>query len=60
MLFSATQTQKVEDVMKLAVKGSPIFVSVEDTRDYATNATLEQVKNPFNLKKKFSRQKSHN
>jgi superfamily II DNA/RNA helicase len=46
MLFSATQTQKVEDIMKLAVNGVPIFVSVEDTRDYATNATLEQVHHP--------------
>eukprot|EP01117_Protostelium_nocturnum_P020936 TRINITY_DN977_c0_g1_i2.p1 TRINITY_DN977_c0_g1~~TRINITY_DN977_c0_g1_i2.p1 ORF type:complete len:353 (+),score=86.37 TRINITY_DN977_c0_g1_i2:870-1928(+) len=44
MLFSATQTGKVEDVAKLAVGGkTPVFVGVEDTTtEFATVAGLEQ------------------
>jgi ATP-dependent RNA helicase DDX18/HAS1 len=44
MLFSATQTNKVEDLSRLSVKGSPVFVSVEDVeRKFATVEGLEQV-----------------
>ncbi|CAG0882071.1 unnamed protein product, partial [Darwinula stevensoni] len=42
MLFSATQTQKTEDLVKLALKKEPTYVGVDDQRDKATVEGLEQ------------------
>ena len=42
MLFSATQSSKVEDLIRLSLK-DPLFVSVEEKNSTATVATLEQV-----------------
>lgn len=41
-LFSATQTKKVEDLARLAVKGVPEYVGVDDAEVAATVSTLEQ------------------
>ena len=41
-LFSATQTKKVEDLAKLAIRGTPAYVGVDDADAAATVATLEQ------------------
>lgn len=43
MLFSATQTSKVEELAKLSLKKAPVYVSVEDPLDVATPSELEQV-----------------
>lgn len=42
MLFSATQTAKIDAVSKLALKKAPIYVGVDDHKDEATVAGLEQ------------------
>jgi len=42
MLFSATQTQKVEDIIKLSLNPNPVLVGVEDNREVATVENLEQ------------------
>ncbi|KAK9825250.1 hypothetical protein WJX74_003314 [Apatococcus lobatus] len=42
MLFSATQTNKVEDLARLSFKRKPIYVGVDDTRVEATREGLEQ------------------
>lgn len=42
MLFSATSTQKIEDLARLALKKEPITVGVENVVDEATVAGLEQ------------------
>ncbi|PRP80021.1 hypothetical protein PROFUN_12308 [Planoprotostelium fungivorum] len=42
MLFSATQTQKVEDIIKLSLNPNPVNVGVEDNRQVATVENLEQ------------------
>ncbi len=48
MLFSATSTQKIEDLARLALKKEPIAVGVEDvTEDIATVEGLEQGKMCF-------------
>lgn len=41
MLFSATQTKKVDDLAKLSLK-DPLYVGVDDKQDHATVAGLEQ------------------
>jgi len=41
-LFSATQTQKVADLAKLAIQGAPAYVGVDDADAAATVSTLEQ------------------
>ena len=44
MLFSATQTQKVEDITRVCfAKTVPVYVGVDDAREHATVDTLEQV-----------------
>merc|ERR1711871_1454192 len=42
MLFSATQTQNVADIARIAVKGKPVYVGVDDNAQLATADNLEQ------------------
>uniref|UniRef100_A0A6S8JSP1 ATP-dependent RNA helicase n=1 Tax=Dunaliella tertiolecta TaxID=3047 RepID=A0A6S8JSP1_DUNTE len=42
MLFSATQTNKVEDLARLSFKHQPLYVGVDDGRSVATREGLEQ------------------
>ncbi|XP_068923873.1 ATP-dependent RNA helicase DDX18 isoform X2 [Petaurus breviceps papuanus] len=42
MLFSATQTRKVEDLAKISLKKEPLYVGVDDDKDTATVDGLEQ------------------
>lgn len=42
MLFSATQTKKVEDLTRLSIQGRPIFVGAHDESTVATVGGLEQ------------------
>lgn len=42
MLFSATQTQNVEQLAKLAIRSAPLYVGVDDGANEATVSTLEQ------------------
>ena len=42
MLFSATQTRKVEDLARLSIQGTPIYVGVHDEDAAATVAGLQQ------------------
>ena len=42
MLFSATQTKKVEDLVRVSFKGKPVFVGVSQDDVVSTVARLEQ------------------
>ncbi|XP_044294205.1 ATP-dependent RNA helicase DDX18 [Varanus komodoensis] len=42
MLFSATQTRKVEDLAKISLKKEPLYVGVDDHKETATVEGLEQ------------------
>ncbi|XP_028991735.1 ATP-dependent RNA helicase DDX18 isoform X2 [Betta splendens] len=42
MLFSATQTRKVEDLARISLKKEPLYVGVDDDKDKATVDGLEQ------------------
>ncbi|KAL1872471.1 hypothetical protein VTK73DRAFT_1468 [Phialemonium thermophilum] len=42
MLFSATQTTKVEDLARISLQPNPLFIAVEDQTQYSTVAGLEQ------------------
>ncbi|CAN0023523.1 unnamed protein product, partial [Scytosiphon promiscuus] len=42
MLFSATQTKKVEDLARLSIKNKPIYVGVDDAEQESTVDGLEQ------------------
>lgn len=42
MLFSATQTEKTKNLTALALKKEPIYVGVDDNKETATVAGLEQ------------------
>ena len=42
VLFSATQTRKVEDLARISLKGDPLYVAVDDKAETATVAGLEQ------------------
>ena len=44
VLFSATQTKNVEDLARLSLKTSPLYVGVDDSKDTATVEGLQQVK----------------
>lgn len=43
MLFSATQTRRVEDLARISLKKEPLYVGVDDHKDSATVDGLEQV-----------------
>ena len=43
MLFSATQTKKIEDLAKISLKADVKYIGVDDHRDVATVEGLEQV-----------------
>ncbi|KAM9710702.1 ATP-dependent RNA helicase DDX18 [Menidia menidia] len=42
MLFSATQTRKVEDLARVSLKKEPLYVGVDDNKEKATVDGLEQ------------------
>ncbi|KAG1680156.1 hypothetical protein FOA52_000269 [Chlamydomonas sp. UWO 241] len=42
MLFSATQTTKVEDLARISFKHKPLYVGVDDGQTFATREGLEQ------------------
>ncbi|XP_052808283.1 uncharacterized protein LOC128237104 isoform X2 [Mya arenaria] len=42
MLFSATQTRKIEDLARISLKKEPLYVGVDDSKDQATVEGLEQ------------------
>lgn len=42
MLFSATQTRKVEDLARISLKKEPLYLGVDDNKDNATVDGLEQ------------------
>ncbi|KAK1766276.1 P-loop containing nucleoside triphosphate hydrolase protein [Phialemonium atrogriseum] len=42
MLFSATQTTKVEDLARISLQPNPLFIAVDDTAQYSTVEGLEQ------------------
>ncbi|KAH0500454.1 ATP-dependent RNA helicase DDX18, partial [Microtus ochrogaster] len=42
MLFSATQTRKVEDLARISLKKEPLYVGVDDDKEIATVDGLEQ------------------
>lgn len=42
MLFSATQTNKVEDLVKLALDKAPMYIGVQEETQFSTVAGLEQ------------------
>lgn len=46
MLFSATQTRRVEDLARISLKKEPLYVGVDDNKDSATVDGLEQVGPP--------------
>jgi len=43
MLFSATQTRKIEDLARISLKNEPLYIGVDDQKDKATVEGLEQV-----------------
>ena len=43
VLFSATQTRNVEDLARVSLKESPLYVGVDDDRETSTVEGLEQV-----------------
>eukprot|EP00808_Paulinella_micropora_P004154 g15776.t1 len=42
MLFSATQTQNVQELARLALRGKPLYIGVHDKREVSTAEGLEQ------------------
>ena len=43
VLFSATQTRSVEDLARISLKKTPLYVGVDDHKEVATVDGLEQV-----------------
>lgn len=43
MLFSATQTTKVEDLARVSLKRGPLYINVDEHKEMATAEGLEQV-----------------
>ena len=44
LLFSATQTRKIEDLARISLKKEPLYVGVDDRKEAATVDGLEQVR----------------
>jgi ATP-dependent RNA helicase DDX18/HAS1 len=42
MLFSATQTTKVEDLARISLRPGPLYINVDHRKEYSTVDTLEQ------------------
>ncbi|KAI4130476.1 MAG: hypothetical protein LQ338_001707 [Usnochroma carphineum] len=42
MLFSATQTTKVEDLARISLRPGPLYINVDQTQEHSTVDTLEQ------------------
>lgn len=42
MLFSATQTKRIEDLARISLKKMPLYIGVDDEKDQATVEGLEQ------------------
>ena len=42
MMFSATQTQNVQDIAKISLRGQPVYIGVDDKKETATAEGLEQ------------------
>lgn len=42
MLFSATQTTKVEDLARISLKPGPLYINVDNTKEHSTVSGLEQ------------------
>ncbi|ORY64287.1 P-loop containing nucleoside triphosphate hydrolase protein [Pseudomassariella vexata] len=42
MLFSATQTTKVEDLARISLRAGPLYINVDDTAQFSTVEGLEQ------------------
>jgi ATP-dependent RNA helicase DDX18/HAS1 len=42
LLFSATQTTKIEDLARLSFDAPPLYINVDEGKSIATNETLEQ------------------
>lgn len=42
MLFSATQTTKVEDLARISLKKGPLYINVDEKKDTSTVEGLEQ------------------
>ena len=58
MLFSATQTTKVEDLARISFQNKPLYVGVDDGKSVSTREGLEQVRSlgqlPFNFHPKIT------
>ena len=53
MLFSATQTTKVEDLARVSFSGKPVYIVVDDVRPAATREGLQQGYCIVNSDKRF-------
>ncbi|KAL9633526.1 MAG: hypothetical protein Q9204_003359 [Flavoplaca sp. TL-2023a] len=42
MLFSATQTTKVEDLARISLRAGPLYINVDESQEHSTVDTLEQ------------------
>lgn len=42
LLFSATQTTKVDDLARLSLRNTPVYINVHEHMNFATNEGLEQ------------------
>ncbi|KAL2071438.1 hypothetical protein VTL71DRAFT_12673 [Oculimacula yallundae] len=42
MLFSATQTTKVEDLARISLRDAPLYINVDNQKEYSTVEGLEQ------------------
>ena len=49
VLFSATQTRNVEDLARISLRKTPLYVGVDDHKDTSTVEGLEQVKIHFEI-----------
>ena len=47
LLFSATQTTKVQDLARVSFDTKPVYVNVDEAKEFSTNETLEQVYFPI-------------